>query len=87
MTYSTAEHKGSNVPCANTYREDRTGLRPLGRCSYVSDPGFSMLEVDWQSRVVSLSVRNHTSGDVAYGVDGSKQLVRFSLDTCQPLES
>ncbi|WIA30967.1 hypothetical protein OEZ86_001015 [Tetradesmus obliquus] len=86
MTYSTAEHKGSHVPCTNSYREDRTGLRPLGRCSYVSDPGFSMLEVDWQARVVSLSVRNHTNGEVAYGVDGSRQLIQFSLDTCELLK-
>lgn len=83
MTFSTAEHK--TRPCEGSYREDLTGLRPGGRCSYVPQPAFGMLEVDWEARVVSLSVRNHTNGQVAYGQDGSKQLLRFDLDSCEML--
>lgn len=83
MTYSTAEHKVSK--CKGSFREDIAQLRPGGPCSYVPQPGFGMVEVDWAQRIVSLSVRNHTSGGVADGYDGSKQLVRFSLDTCQQL--
>lgn len=83
MTYSTAEHLGAKQQCTGSFREDSAGLRPLGKCSYVPDPGFAMLEVDWGARVVSLSVRNHTTGSIAYGCDGSKQLIQFSLNGCE----
>lgn len=84
MTYSTAEHKES--PCKGSYREDLVGLRPGGRCSYVRQPAFGMLEVDWERRVVSLSIRNHTVGTgVASGADGSRQMLQFDLDTCKLL--
>lgn len=83
MTFSTAEHKV--LPCHGSFREDLVGLRPGGSCSYVPQPAFGMLEVDWQHRVVVLSVRNHSSGAVASGYDGSKQLIQFDLDSCRPL--
>lgn len=85
MTFSTAaEHQA--LPCKGSFREDLVGLRPGGRCSYVAQPAFGMLEVDWEKRVVSLSVRNHTNGgEVAFGHDGSRQLVQFDLDTCKLL--
>jgi alkaline phosphatase D len=83
MTFSTAEHK--ILPCEDSFREDLVGLRPGGKCSYVSQPAFGMMEVDWERRVVSLSVRNHTTGQVAHGHDGNKQLLRFDLDSCEML--
>jgi alkaline phosphatase D len=86
MTFSTAEHKA--LPCEGSFREDLVGLRPGGRCSYVHQPGFGMVEVDWEQRVVSLSIRNHTNGgSVAAGYDGSRQLLRFDLDSCKMLSS
>lgn len=83
MTFSTAEHKV--LPCGNSFREDLVGLRPGGHCSYVPQPAFGMLEVDWEQRVVSLSLRNHTNGETAVGYDGSRQVVRFGLDSCKML--
>ena len=83
MTFSTAEHKV--LPCEGSFRKDLVGLRPAGPCSYVPQPAFGMVEVDWQQRVVSLSIRNHTNGAVALGYDGSRQLMRFDLDTCKLL--
>lgn len=83
MTYSTAEHEGPKQKCEGSYREDLAGLRPLGKCSYVPDPAFSMLEVDWKERVVTLSVRNHTTGGIAVGYDGTQQMLQFSLDSCK----
>lgn len=84
MSYSTAEHR--DLPCEGSFREDLVGLRPLGRCSYVHHPAFGMVEVDWARRVVSLSIRNATGGGgVARGLDGSRQLLQFSLASCEPL--
>ncbi len=89
MTTSTAELAADGRPpaCEGSFRDDLVGLRPLGRCSYVPDPAFGMVEVDWEGRVVTLSVRNGTGagGSVASGLDGSRQLLRFHLDGCQPL--
>lgn len=85
MTFSTAEHKA--LPCEGSFREDLVGLRPGGRCSYVHQPAFGMLEVDWDQRTVALSIRNHTNGGVAAGYDGSRQLLRFDLDSCKMLSS
>jgi alkaline phosphatase D len=59
------------------------GLRPLGRCAYVPQPAFGLVEVDWKRRRVDLSIRDAASGKVAIGKDGSKQLVAFDLDTCE----
>jgi alkaline phosphatase D len=83
MTFSTAEHK--QLACEGSFREDLVGLRPGGKCSYVHQPAFGMLQVDWDKRIVSLSVRNHTTGGVAVGYDGTQQVVRFDLDSCNML--
>lgn len=83
MTFSTAEHKV--LPCEGSFREDLVGLRPGGKCSYVPQPAFGILEVDWDKRVVSLSIRNHTNGDVAVGHDGTQQLILIDLDSCKML--
>ncbi len=80
MSESTAHH--DQLPCDGTYREDLTGLRPLGRCAYVATPAFGMVEVDWGTRQVRLQVRDGRSGSVAVGMDGSRQEVVVSLDTC-----
>jgi alkaline phosphatase D len=84
MTSSTAHH--SEQPCEGSFREDVAGLRPLGRCAYVAQPNFGMLEVDWQAGVASLSVRDEGGGQVAVGHDGSRQEVRFSLGDCSLIE-
>ncbi|KXZ56257.1 hypothetical protein GPECTOR_1g224 [Gonium pectorale] len=83
MTTSTAHHDGS--PCAGTYREDLVGLRPLGNCSYMDGPNFGMLEVDWEQRVVHLTIRDASGGGIAVGLDGRAQHVAFALDTCAPV--
>ena len=80
LTSSTAHH--SEAGCEGSFREDLVGLRPLGRCAYVAQPNFGLLEVDWQEGVVSLSVRDEGSGGVALGQDGSRQEVRLSLEDC-----
>lgn len=84
LSYSTADGHAAN-PCQGTYREDLVGLRPLGRCSYVADPAFALLEVDWALRRVTLSIRNHTGGGVATAHDGSVQQLAFDVDTCKLL--
>lgn len=81
MTYSTAKYSGE--PCGGSYREDKVGLRPLGACAYAPQPNFGSVEVDWASRTAELAVRDAASGAVAKGQDGSTQLLRISLDTCQ----
>jgi alkaline phosphatase D len=83
MSFSTADGKVSNS--CSSFREDTVGLRPLGRCALVTDPAFGMIEVDWEQQQVLLSIRNHSNGHVAYGVDGSQQLLQFSLDSCNTI--
>eukprot|EP00877_Chromochloris_zofingiensis_P012778 jgi/Chrzof1/7754/Cz02g35160.t1 len=83
LTESTAKH--GNTPCQGSYLEDLVGLRPLGRCSYVPQPAFGMIEVDWAGNKVHLQIRNGSSGAVAYGIDGRRQEVVLSLDTCAPV--
>eukprot|EP00775_Hariotina_reticulata_P009939 gene9939-10094_t len=56
MSSSTADGKASN-PCSS-FREDTLGLRPLGRCSFVSDPGFGMIEVDWEGHQFTINLFN-----------------------------
>lgn len=34
-------------PCADTFRDDLVGLRPLGRCALVTQAAFGMVEVRW----------------------------------------
>ena len=53
------------------------------RCSYMAEPNFGMLEVDWGARVVSLQVRDGGTGEVAAGRDGSRQELRLSLSDCR----
>ncbi|KAI8466011.1 MAG: hypothetical protein J3K34DRAFT_435005 [Monoraphidium minutum] len=81
LTRSTARMEGT--ACEGTWLEDTVGLRPLGPCAYVPQPAFGMVEVDWPSRRVLLSIRDASSGDVAVGRDGSRQQVALSLDTCR----
>jgi hypothetical protein len=57
----------------------------LGPCSYVPQPAFGMVEVDWAAGVMTLSIRNGSTGGVAYGVDGKLQQLRVSLADCQLL--
>ena len=80
LTWSTA--KPYYAKCQGTFREDRVGLRPLGPCSYVHEPSFGMVSVDWRQQRVSLTIRNGTTGEVAYGLDGKRQEVVFSLTNC-----
>ena len=48
MSSSTAVHDGA--PCTGSYREDTVGLRPLGKCSYMQQPNFGMVEVGRRGR-------------------------------------
>ncbi|GFR47159.1 hypothetical protein Agub_g8850 [Astrephomene gubernaculifera] len=83
MTDSTAHAAGA--PCVGSYREDSSGLRPLGNCSYMDRPNFGMVEVDWEQGVVHLTIRDANGGGIATGLDGKQQHLAFSLDTCAPI--
>lgn len=83
MTDSTAKHVSK--PCEGSFREDLVGLRPLGRCSYVTDPAFGMIEMDWDRSIMRLQIRDGRSGEVAIGHDGSRQELAVSLTTCMPV--
>ncbi|KAG1658589.1 hypothetical protein FOA52_016201 [Chlamydomonas sp. UWO 241] len=82
MSPETARHSGTD--CKGSYREDLVGLRPLGACSYYSDPNFGVVDIDWDKRTVSLKILDGSSGDVANDAGGARQEVVFSLDTCLP---
>jgi hypothetical protein len=43
--------------------------------------------VDWKARLVSLAIRDASSGAIAVGKDGSKQEVLVDLDTCLPVRA
>jgi hypothetical protein len=43
LTRSTARSEG--LACEGSWLEDIVGLRPLGRCAYVPQPAFGMVEV------------------------------------------
>lgn len=83
LTTSTARSAGE--PCRGSLQEDTLGARLLGPCSYVPQPAFGMVEVDWAAGVMTLSIRNGSTGGVAYGVDGKLQQLRVSLADCQLL--
>lgn len=55
-------------------REDLVGLRPLGACSYMAEPNFGLLEVDWGRRLVHLSIRDADGGGVAVDDAGVPQV-------------
>lgn len=87
MTNSTAS---AGAECVRTFREDLVGLRPLGRCAFVSEPNFGYVSIDWTHRTVSLQIRLASSGQVAFTTDPDngnsvKQEVIFSLNDCMPL--
>jgi hypothetical protein len=46
MTSSTAQGSSS---CKGTYFEDLVGLRPLGACSYYSQPNFGIVDIGEKS--------------------------------------
>jgi hypothetical protein len=43
LTRSTARSEG--LECEGSWLEDTVGLRPLGKCAYVPQPAFGMVEV------------------------------------------
>ena len=52
----------------------------------MAEPNFGVVEVDWGERVVSLQVRDGGAGEVALGMDGSRQELRLSLDDCRLID-
>lgn len=80
LTRSTARDEGA--PCGG-WLADEVGLRPLGRCAYVPQPAFGVVEVDWRARRVELSIRDADGGGVARGRDGRPQRLVFELDGCR----
>ena len=53
--------------------------RPLGECAYVDVPNFGMVDIDWDTRVLSMQIRD--------AADGVRVLQHYdiNLDTCLPL--
>jgi len=70
----------------SSYRVDEDGLRPDGRCSLYTAPNFGMVEVDWDSNVATLSIRD-ANGQVAHPADASLPALEYRVDlhTCELL--
>lgn len=82
MSTETAHHAGE--ACEGSFRKDLVGLRPLGPCSFYSGPNFGVIDIDWAAKTVSLQIHD-IEGAVASDVDGKRQEMIFSLETCLPV--
>ncbi|GMH45772.1 hypothetical protein BSKO_13735 [Bryopsis sp. KO-2023] len=82
MTTQTAKYSTEEEGCSS-FREDLAGLRPGGKCSMVLDPSFGMLDIDWESRIAKMQLRDHKNGKkVAKGYDGKLMELAIDIDTC-----
>jgi len=82
LTEVTAEDVYGPNSCRR-WQRDQAGMRPLGECSHVVQPAFGIVEVDWESGLVFLTLRSSKDGSVTTGFDGSQQQIVFDLSTCE----
>eukprot|EP01025_Chloroclados_australasicus_P064335 TRINITY_DN8582_c0_g1_i8.p2 TRINITY_DN8582_c0_g1~~TRINITY_DN8582_c0_g1_i8.p2 ORF type:complete len:123 (-),score=7.53 TRINITY_DN8582_c0_g1_i8:485-853(-) len=78
LSFSTANNK-----TCDDWRIDELGLRVNGNCAMYGLSNFGAVEVDWDQRVVSLSIRTD-KGDIANDINDNDQLrVQIDLDSCK----
>lgn len=87
MDPSTAKGLGSadcGQPCCGFHR-DEAGLRGPGHaCSVFGDPNFGTVDLDWQKRLIHLSIMNGDGSGVAVGADNEALEMTVDMDTCEP---
>ena len=81
LTETTAKTEPVLESCRG-WSEDTLGMRPLGKCSFVANPSFGIIEIDWKARRVSLQHRSAEDGSIATAIDGTKQEIVIDIATC-----
>jgi hypothetical protein len=89
MDRSTAQ--GLDTYCKDSccgFEKDNAGLRGPGReCRVFGDPNFGMIEFDWLSRIITLTVISGDNGGIAIAADGEALQTQISMDTCEEVQA
>lgn len=87
MDPSTAT--GLDTDCGQAccgYNRDNFGLRGhQGECAVFGDPNFGAVDLDWENRIIQLSILNGDGSGVAKGADGKLLTMAVDMDTCEPM--
>jgi len=80
-------HPTNEIAHCRDYLVDNDGQRPGGACSIYTAPNFGMIEVDWESNVVTMSIRD-ARGAVARPADASLPALEYRMDlgTCRLID-
>lgn len=74
-----------DAPCCSWWRDD-AGLRgPEKTCHVFGDPNFGTIDLDFDERVMTLSILSGETGSVAMAADGALMRVHVSMDSCEEL--